>query len=385
MLGQKYKIPLFKLNFDNREKDALLSTLDSEWISIGPKCAEFETLFAEKIGTKYAVSLSNCTASLHLALKAVGISENDEVIVPSLTFVATVNSVRYLNAKPIFCDVTSFDDLTLDTRLIESLINEKTKAIIVMHYAGYSCDMQKIIDIAKKYRISIIEDACHSPLSEFGNKKLGSIGDIGCFSFFSNKNISTAEGGMLVTDNADIYEKVKLNRSHGMTSLSYDRSRGHSTSYDVIEFGYNYRMDDLRASLGIVQLNKLEDDIKIRHKVREKYIKSLSKLNKVIIPFKDNLNKSSNYIFPVILKDSNENIRNRIRNHLDSKGIQTSVHYPSVHRFTIYGSNKIKLPITEYVSDNLITLPMYSSLTHLEIDYICDELYNALKIYHSTI
>ena len=382
MSNQKYKIPLFKLNFDDREKDALLSTLDSKWISIGPKCSEFESLFAEKIGTKYAVSLSNCTASLHLALKAVGVGKSDEVIVPSLTFVATVNSVRYLNAKPIFCDVANCNDLTLDTKLIEPLINEKTKAIIVMHYAGYSCDMEKINNMAKKYDLSIIEDACHAPLSEFGNKKLGSIGDIGCFSFFSNKNISTAEGGMLVTDNADIFEKVKLNRSHGMTSLSYDRSRGHSTSYDVIEFGYNYRMDDLRASLGIVQLKKLEGDIQIRSKVRGQYIKSLSRLRKVIIPFKDNVNKSSNYIFPIVLKDSNVNKRDKIRGYLDSKGIQTSVHYPSVHRFSIYNSNKIKLPVSEYVSDNLITLPMYSSLTNLEVNYICTELSNALKIYH---
>ena len=382
MSNQKYKIPLFKLNFDDREKDALLSTLDSKWISMGPKCSEFESLFAEKIGTKYAVSLSNCTASLHLALKAVGVGKSDEVIVPSLTFVATVNSVRYLNAKPIFCDVTNCNDLTLDTKLIEPLINEKTKAIIVMHYAGYSCDMKKINDMAKKYDLSVIEDACHAPLSEFGNKKLGSIGDIGCFSFFSNKNISTAEGGMLVTDNADIFEKVKLNRSHGMTSLSYDRSRGHSTSYDVIEFGYNYRMDDLRASLGIVQLKKLEGDIQVRSKVRRKYIKSLSGLSKVIIPFKANINKSSNYIFPIVLKDSSVNIRDQIRFYLDSKGIQTSVHYPAVHRFSIYNSNKIKLPVSEYVSDNLITLPMYSSLTNLEVDYICNELSNALKIYH---
>ncbi len=381
MTGQKYKIPLFKLDFDDKEKNALISTIQSKWISMGPKCTEFESLFAEKMGSKYAISLSNCTAALHLALKALGIGKGDEVIVPSLTFVATVNAVRYVNAKPIFCDIISNQDLTLDPLIIKSLITNKTKAIIVMHYAGFACEMDKITDIASEHNLSIIEDACHAPLSEYNGNKLGNIGDIGCFSFFSNKNISTAEGGMLITNDDKIYEKVKLNRSHGMTSLSYDRSKGHSTSYDVIDFGYNYRMDDLRASLGIVQLNKLKDDMVLREQVRQYYIKVLSQINQLIIPFKQKDTVSTNYIFPIILKNSNFIIRNNIRDYLGSKGIQTSVHYPAVHKFSIYFQKDIELPVTEYVTNNLITLPMYSSLSIADIDYIKNKLHKAINIY----
>ena len=177
-------------------------------------------------------------------------------------FVATVNSIRYLNAIPVFADVKSFEDLTIDPVDIESKVTSKTKAIVVMHYGGFACDMDAIHKIANKYEFKIIEDACHGPLSEYNGKKLGTFGDVGCFSFFSNKNISTGEGGMLVTNDLELFERVKLLRSHGMTSLSYERSKGHSTSYDVIDLGYNYRMDDMRASIGIVQLDKLENDLK---------------------------------------------------------------------------------------------------------------------------
>ena len=187
MATQKYKIPLFKLNFDETEEQALVSTIRSKWISIGPKCSEFESLFADKLSSKFALSLSNCTSALHLALKALELKENDEVIVPSLTFVATVNAIKYVNAKPVFCDVNSYDDLTLDPLHIKSLITKKTKAIVVMHYAGYPCDMDKIVNLAQNNNISIIEDACHAPLSEYKGKKLGAIGDIGCLVSFQIK------------------------------------------------------------------------------------------------------------------------------------------------------------------------------------------------------
>ena len=261
-----YKIPLFELNFDEAEEKAVLDTIRSKWISTGPKTAEFESKFASMLKVKHAVALSNCTVALHLALKVLGIKDGDEVICPSLTFVATVNSIRYLNAMPVFADIKSYDDLTIDPEDIESKVTDKTKAIVVMHYGGFACDMEAILKIAKKYSLKVIEDACHGPLSEYNGKKLGTIGDVGCFSFFSNKNISTGEGGMLVTNDPELFERVKLLRSHGMTSLSYERSKGHSTSYDVIDLGYNYRMDDIRASIGIVQLDKLKNDFKKRAK-----------------------------------------------------------------------------------------------------------------------
>jgi dTDP-4-amino-4,6-dideoxygalactose transaminase len=373
-----FKIPLFELNFDGDEENAVLETLRSKWISTGPKSVEFENLFAKAINIKYAVSLSNCTTALHLALKLIDIKPGDEVICPSLTFVATVNSIMYMNAKPVFADIRNYEDLTIDPVDIESKITSRTKAIIVMHYGGFACNMKSIMAIAKKYNLKVVEDACHGPLSEYEGKKLGTIGDIGCFSFFSNKNISTGEGGMLVTKSPDYYERTKLLRSHGMTSLSYERSLGHSTGYDVIELGYNYRMDDIRSAIGIVQLNKLEKDLIKRAEVRKMYIEELCSVDELIIPFNHYNELSSNYIFTIIVKDSTSTRRDQIRNKLAETGIQTSVHYPAVHRFSIYKDSYIDLPITEYVANNIITLPMYSGLSAESVRYISNSLKQAL-------
>ena len=282
-----FKIPLFDLNFGKEEEDAIIDTLRSKWISTGPKTTEFENKFAAMLNTQHAVALTNCTVALHLAMKLIGIKEGDEVICPSLTFVATVNAILYVNAIPVFADITSYEDLTINPEDIERKITPKTKAIIVMHYGGFACDMDRIMSIAQRHGLKVIEDACHGPLSEYHGKKLGTIGDIGCFSFFSNKNISTGEGGMLVTDNDDYYERAKLLRSHGMTSLSYERSKGHSTTYDVIALGYNYRKDDIRASIGLVQLAKLIVDLKQRAEIRKMYIAQLSSIDEIIIPFKN--------------------------------------------------------------------------------------------------
>jgi len=374
-----YKISLFDLNFDEAEERAVLDTLRSKWISTGPKTAEFESKFESMLKVKHALALSNCTVALHLALKVLDIRDGDEVICPSLTFVATVNSIRYINAIPVFADIKSYEDLTIDPLDIESKVTGKTKAIVVMHYGGFACDMDVILKIAKKYDLKVVEDACHGPLSEYKGKKLGTIGDVGCFSFFSNKNISTGEGGMLVSDYPELFERAKLLRSHGMTSLSYERAKGHSTSYDVIDLGYNYRMDDIRASIGIVQLDKLENDLKKRAEVRSMYIKLLSNNENLIIPFKVNKNYSSNYIFPIVLKDSNREKRDEVRNKLAEIGIQTSVHYPAVHRFSIYRDYCTELPKTDYVSDNLITLPMYSSLNEHQVILITDSLKEILS------
>ena len=307
------------------------------------------------------------------------VKDGDEVICPSLTFVATVNSIRYVNAVPVFTDIKSYEDLTIDPKEIERNITPKTKAIIVMHYGGFACDMEEIMCIAKNHNLKVIEDACHGPLSEYQGKKLGTIGDIGCFSFFSNKNISTGEGGMLVTNNSDYFQRAKLLRSHGMTSLSYERSKGHSTSYDVIELGFNYRMDDIRASLGVVQLDKIEKDLEMRAEVRKVYNDCLSDVEEVIIPFKDNNEFSSNYIFPVILKNSTYEKRDSVRDKLAKAGIQTSVHYPAVHRFSIYKDFYKELPNTDYVADNLITMPMYANLKMDDVKYMSDQLINLVK------
>lgn len=374
-----YKIPLFDLNFDQREENAVLEVLRSKWISSGPKAAEFEARFAKMLNVNHALTTSNCTVSLHMSLKLLGIQAGDEVICPSLTFVATANAILYVNAKPVFADIKSLEDLTIDPEDIIRKITTKTKAIIVMHYGGFACEMEKIMKIAEKYNLFVIEDACHGPLSEFQGKKLGTIGNIGCFSFFSNKNISTGEGGMIVTNDEEMFNRSRLMRSHGMTTMSYDRAKGHSTKYDVVEFGYNYRMDDLRAALGIVQLDKIEEDLEQRAEIRKKYVEMLLEIPEVIVPFRDYREFSSNYIFPVVLKNSNAEHRDLVREKLAEKGIQTSVHYPAVHRFSVYQQYYLDLPLTDQAANCEITLPMYSKLTTSDVDEIVTALNTVLN------
>ena len=369
-----FRIPLFDINFDQAEEQAVLECLRSKWISTGPRTAEFERLFGEMLGGVPAIALANCTVALHLALILTEIGEGDEIICPSLTFVATANSIRYVGAIPVFADVIGSNDLTLDPADIERKITPRTKAIMVMHYAGYPCDMDRIMEIARKHGLKVIEDACHAPFSEYKGQKLGTIGDVGCFSFFSNKNISTGEGGMLVTQNADYEKRAKLLRSHGMTTMSYQRSRGHSASYDVVEYGYNYRMDDLRSSLGIAQLGKILPDLESRARVRQRYHDRLLAADGLTVPFKDRLEFTSNYIFPIVLENGDESYRDTVRDSLAAVGIQTSVHYPPVHQFSTYQEYHIDLPVTELVASRLITLPMYSSLSDQNIDFICDTL-----------
>ena len=374
-----YKYPLFEINYGEEEKKSLIKTLDSKWISTGPQCEEFENLFSKKNNVKFSLTTSSCTSSLHMSLIALDIKQGDEILVPSLTFSATVNIIKYMGAKPIFCDIISESNLNIDPLEIEKKITKKSKAIIVMHYAGFPCEMEKILEITRRHKLYLIEDAAHAPLSEFKGKKLGSFGDIGTFSFFSNKNIAIGEGGMLVTNNSEIYEKAKLIRSHGMTTLSYARYKGHATEYDIKMLGYNYRMDDIRASLGIIQLKKLKKDIFKRERLRETYIELLKNNPKVIIPFIDNKNFVSNYIFPIVLKNSTKFLRDKVRMKLNDDRIQTSIHYPSVHKFSIYKEDYVDLPITDYVSDNQITLPMHSKLKTSDIDFIVSKLSNLLK------
>lgn len=374
-----YKIPLFDLNFDSKEGQAAHDVIDSGWISTGPKTAAFEEKFAEMLGAKHAIALANCTVALHLALKLLDVKSGDEVICPSLTFVATCNAIRYVDAIPVFADVESLERPVICPIDIRAKITAKTKAIIVMHYGGFACNMDEIMKIASEFNLKVIEDACHAPLSEYKGNKLGTIGDVGCFSFFSNKNISTGEGGMLITNNDAFAVRTKLLRSHGMTTMSYERAKGHSTSYDVIELGYNYRMDDIHSAIGLVQLDKIEKDLESRASVRKMYIEALKNISGLTIPFENYNEFSSNYILPIVINYVDGTERDEIRNKLAEAGIQTSMHYPAVHRFSIYKEYYTELPVTDKMVNSMITLPMYAKLTKDDVKYIANTLKNILN------
>lgn len=374
-----YTIPLFNLNFDEREAKAAYDTIKSGWISTGPKNAELEEMFVKMWNTKYAVSVTNCTDALHICCMVCGIGPGDEVICPSLTFAASCNCIRYVGATPVFADIVGPDHINIDPKDIEAKITPKTKAVIVVHMAGFPAKMDEIMEIARRHNLKVIEDACHGPLSEYKGKKLGTIGDCAAFSFFSNKNISTGEGGMFITNDEEMERKARLIRSHGMTTMSYQRASGHATEYDISCLGYNFRMDDIRASIAIEQLKKLPGDLQKRIDIRKMYIERLSDIKNIAIPFADNTEFVSNYIMPVVLLDSTRERRNKIREKMHAAGIQTSVHYPAVHHFTTFKELGAVLPQTDYVTDNEITLPMYAALTEAQIDFICTTFKNALQ------
>ena len=375
-----YDIPLFALNYGPEEEEAVLATIRSRWLSTGPRTAELENTFAAMLRSPHALAVSNCTAALHLAMMTLGIGPGDEVILPSLTFVATANCVRYVGATPVFADVASSSDLNINPLRIDALITPQTKAIIVMHYGGFPCDMDAIMALARKHDLAVVEDACHGPLSEYNGQKLGTIGDIGCFSFFSNKNISTGEGGIMVFNKQEHYDRARLLRSHGMTTLSYDRAKGHAVSYDVVALGYNYRMDDLRAALALAQLAKLPADLGRRAAVRTDYLGHLRGMEEVVVPFANHTGFVSNYIFPVVLVRASAARRDAVRDEIHRQGIQTSIHYPPVHRFSIHASNAAALPVTEQAASQLITLPMYAGLTPDQVARVTSALAEALGI-----
>jgi len=374
-----YKIPLFDLNYDQAEENAVLEVLRSKWISMGPKTAEFEAAFTSYVAVAHAVAVANGTAALHLALAALDIGPGDEVIVPSLTFVATVNSVGYVGATPVFADIIGPENLCLDPEDVRRRLTARTKAIILMHYAGFPCDMAAFSAIAKEHHLFLIEDAAHAPATRFRGQHTGTFGDAGCFSFYANKNMTCGEGGLVTTNRADIADKLRLLRSHGMTSLSYTRSKGRDTAYDVLIRGYNFRIDDIRSALALAQMKKLSADIAARARVFRKYLERLSGIHELVIPFAQDQNESSYYIFPVALRAGGVKRRNRVRQFLAERGIQTSVHYPAAHRFSIYAGSGASLPQTDWAADHEITLPLFARLSDRQLDQIAEALRSALR------
>jgi len=377
-----WRIPLSDIEFGPEEEQAVLDVVHSRWLTMGAATQEFEKEYSAYLQCKHALAVANGTAALHLACLALGFGPGDEVIVPSLTFVATANAIRYTGATPVFADITSQNDLNISPQSIEERITDRTRGIIVVHYGGYACDMQRIKSIGDKYQLPIIEDAAHGIGSEYEGRMLGTWGETGCFSFFSNKNMTTGEGGMLVTNNDDLAAKLRLLRSHGMTSLTWDRHKGHAWSYDVVALGYNYRLDEIRASLGLVQLGKLGVNNEKRRQLTRHYRDLLRESAPEIgIPFDDHPGVSAAHIMPILLPSRTN--RFEFMEHMKSQGIQTSIHYPPIHTFTAYKNwnktDKPSLPVTEEAASREVTLPLYPSLAMDDVSYIVDQIQAGLE------
>ncbi|MBN1304049.1 MAG: DegT/DnrJ/EryC1/StrS family aminotransferase [Anaerolineales bacterium] len=376
-----WRVPLADLNFGPEEEEAVLQVVRSGWLSMGGVTRQFEQAFAETVGAKHALAVTNGTAALHLACLAAGLGPGDEVILPSLTFVATANAVRYTGATPVFADVESTGWLTISPASIKECITEKTRAIMLMHYAGYACDMPAIMQLARSHSLIVLEDAAHAAGALLDGRRLGTWGRLGCYSFFSNKNMTTGEGGMLVTNEDALYEHLRIIRSHGMTTLTWDRHQGHAWSYDVVDLGYNYRIDEMRSALGLVQLGRLPEANRRRKQLTELYRELLGqRAPELQIPFRVSRGESGYHIFPVLLPPGRDRIA--FMDGLKAYGIQTSIHYPPVHQFRIYAANRqeagVPLTITEEVASREVTLPLYPGMSDEQAAWVVEAIEKVL-------
>jgi len=356
------------------EKKAVMDTLDSGWITMGEKVKAFEQGFAELHGFDDGVAVNSCTSGLHVALAALDIGEGDEVLVPSLTFVATINAIKYVGATPVFVDVESITEPHISLELAAKQITDKTAAVMIMHYGGYLCDTKAWRQFSDTNGIKLIEDAAHSPLCE----GVAHEGDITSFSFFSNKNMTTSEGGMLLTNKPELLEKMRNLRSHGMTTVTLDRHKGHAYSYDVTNLGFNYRLDEIRASIGIEQLKKLPEWNKKRKANSDIYRSILTDNNVgVELPFSVESN-TVGHLMPVLLPEGVK--RESVMDHLRDNGVQSSIHYPPAHKFTHYQKlyPGVSLPITEDYCSRELSLPLHPELTRADIEKVCETLLNFL-------
>lgn len=377
-----WKIPLADIDFGIEEEQAVLGVVRSRWLSMGEETQNFEKEFAEFTGAKHALAVTNATAALHMACMAVNLGPGDEVIVPSLTFVATANAVRYTGATPVFADVESEDWLTLSPASIEKNITEKTRAILVVHYAGYACDMPAIRTIAEKYNLAILEDSAHTIGSYLDGRHLGTFGEVGCFSFFSNKNMTTGEGGMVTTNDDGLADRLRVLRSHGMTSLTWDRHKGHAWSYDVVDLGYNYRIDELRSAIGRAQLKKMGRFNQRRAELTRLYRDLLSELvPEVHVPFNEERGVSCHHIMPILLPEGTNRVE--FMEAMKAQGVQTSIHYPPIHTFQNYKEHeeflRADLSVTENVGRREVTLPLYPLLKDEDVHTVVETVRSSLR------
>lgn len=378
-------IPYGKQYIDEDDINAVIDVLKSDYITTGPKIDEFEKIFADYVGAKYAVAISNGTAALHAACNAAGIQEGDEVITSPITFAASANSILYCGGTPVFADIDS-DTYNIDPDEIEKKITSKTKAIIAVHFTGQPCDIEKIRNIAIKNNLILIEDAAHALGAEYKGKKIGSISDMTTFSFHPVKHITTGEGGMITTNDEKLYLKLLKFRSHGI-ERNYDffenKSQG-SWYYEQVELGYNYRMTDIQAALGISQMKKLDKFINKRIEIANNYNEKLKDINNIITPFQSKHVKSSWHLYVIKLNFKNsEKFRKNIFEKLKDNGIGVNVHYIPVYRFPYYeklGYKKGLCPKAEDFYNNAITIPLYPGITEEELEYIESKLIETINI-----
>ena len=362
-------IPLFRPSFDDEEWQALREPLMAGWIAMGPKTKELEDKFAAYVGMPHAVALNSATAGLHLALKVLEV-DGGEVISPSLTFVATNHAILYNNATPVFADVEE-DTLNIDPDHIEELITPRTKAIMVVHYGGHACDMDRIMDIAQRHDLKVIEDAAHACGTLYKGKRVGSIGDITSFSFHAIKNMTTGDGGMLTFQDPDLDKRLRALRQFGLTSDAWSRLSGEDNKYDwyieASEMGYKCHMNDLAATIGIVQLGKLERTNARRHELTQYYNQLFADVEWVRTPVEKDYTVSACHNYVIRVPQRDEMIL-----YLREHGVSAGLHYVPNHLYAMYRKYEANVPVTERVWKEMVTLPLFPDMTNEQVEQVVE-------------
>lgn len=367
------KIPFFEPWITNEDKNYILKALDQRWLTNGPFLERFENRFKQYIKTKHSVGVGSATHALHLVLRAVGTSAKDEIIVPTFTFAATANVVKYCGAKPILTDIES-DTFTISVNEIKKNINKKTKGIIIVHYGGQSCDLEPILEISRKNNLFVIEDCAHALGSTYMKRKCGSFGNAGCFSFYPTKIITTGEGGMVTTNNSKIFDKVRLLRSQGMNISAKERERHAKWKYDIVDLGYNYRLDEIRSSLGFSQLKRVGEINKKRIAIAKMYNQLIKKIKGLTIPAVKSDRNHIYHLYTIKIEKNYHLTRDELFEKLSKNNIGTSVQYFPLHLMTLYRkeyqNKKNRFIVSNRLKNQVLCLPIYPLMTKKQVEYV---------------
>jgi len=375
-------VPFYVPWIIEEDKNSVIEALNSRWLTGGPKTREFEKLFADFIGVKYTVSVNSGTAALHLAMRTLNLKPGDEVIVPVFTFAATADAVLFCRARPIFADIDP-RTFNLSPESMVDRLTKRTKAIIVVHYAGQPADMREIMEIAEDYKLYVIEDCAPSLGASYRESKTGSIGTMGCFSFYPTKIITTLEGGMLTTNEEWIAKKAKLLREHGMTRNASEREKRADWHYDITDLGYNYRLNEVQAALGISQMKRVKDGIEKRVKAANYYTRKLSEIEGIVTPYEAKNRTHVYHLYVVKALDEKCGLsRDELFTELSSRGIGLSVHYTPLHLMTFYkrtiGFTSGSFPNAEEAYEKVLSLPLYPTISRDQIDYVINSIQNCI-------
>ena len=378
-------IPFHAPEIGDAEIESVVETLRSGWLTSGTKVKRFEDDFAEYVGSKHAVAVNSGTAALHLALDAIGIRQDDEVIVPTMTFTATAEVVLYFKAKPVLVDCQR-DTLNLDPNQIEAVITSKTKAIIPVHFGGQPCDMTSILEIAKTHKLYVVEDAAHALPASYEGKKIGTIGDITCFSFYATKTITTGEGGMATTENSEWAERMRMMSLHGISHDAWKRyTKEGSWYYEILNPGFKYNLTDIAAAIGIEQLKKCDEFRKAREKIAKIYDTSFADLEEIHTPVRRSDTEHAWHLYVIQLNlDHLQITRNQFIDALREEGIGTSVHFIPLHLHPYYRDNfgyqPSDFPNASSAFERIVSLPIYPKMTEADVESVIGAVRKVVKL-----